>query len=53
MSEYLWLLALVGVPAALGAAIAFGMMFRRRLSRGERDGKNSAIDRLYHDATDK
>jgi hypothetical protein len=36
MSEYLWVLALVGVPAVLGAAIAFGMMFRRRLSRSDR-----------------
>lgn len=50
MSEYLWVLALVGVPAVLGAAIAFGMMFRRRLSRSDRE--DSAIDRLYHDATE-
>ena len=52
MTEYLWLLLLVGGPAVLGAIIAFGMMSRRRLTPTEREMRNRATDRLYHDTND-
>lgn len=52
MTEYLWLLALVGGPAVLGAVVAFCMMFWRRPTPMEREMRNRATDRLYHDTND-
>ncbi len=48
MAEYSWLLILIGGPFILGLLLALGMR-QRRLSRYEREARDQATDRIYHE----
>ena len=48
MAEYSWLLILIGGPFILGLLLALGMR-QRRLSRYEREARDRATDRIYHE----
>ncbi|MBB3236265.1 ABC transporter ATP-binding protein [Phyllobacterium endophyticum] len=52
MTEFLWLLTIVGGPIVLGVLFAMGMR-QRRLSRSERKARDRATDRIYHEEQGK
>lgn len=47
LSEFLWFVAVALGPVMLGAAIAFALLRRRRLSMRERMESREATERLY------
>jgi hypothetical protein len=47
MADNLWFFAVAIGPILLGAAILYGIMHRRRLSRGEQHRQEDAVEHLY------
>lgn len=47
LSEFLWFVAVALGPAILGAAIAFALLRRRRLSMRERIESREATEGIY------
>lgn len=49
MTEFLWLLLVAGGPVLLGAAVAYALLTRRRMTPDEKAARKRATDELYHD----
>ncbi len=47
MAEMFWLFAIAGGAAILGAAIAYALLVRRRLTPGEQRAQDRKVDSLY------
>jgi hypothetical protein len=49
MSEFLWMLLVIGGPIAVGAIIAYAMFTRRDTLADETFAQRNAVDHLYED----
>jgi hypothetical protein len=47
MENVLWMLAIAGGPIVLGCVLAYVLLHRRRLSRGEEAAREQATRELY------
>lgn len=49
MTEFLWLLLVAAGPVLLGAAAAYALLNRRRLTPGEKSAQKRGTERLYRE----